>query len=215
MSRRVSKEPSAPLREAPARDGRVLRGARNHALIVQAIYDLVRAGNVAPTAEEVAARAGVGVRTIFRQFKDLETLSRSLSERVLSEVVALARATPPSGRLGDDLPSLIARRARVFEHLLPFRRSGRVVRHRVVFLQEQEVQMTRMLRERLRTVLAPHLETGSGDVFEVLDLLLSFEAWERLRDAQRLSAAHAERVLVAAAMRLAAPAPHDVCSSPE
>ena len=71
MSRRVSKEPSAPLREAPARDGRVLRGARNHALIVQAIYDLVRAGNVAPTAEEVAARAGVGVRTIFRQFKDL------------------------------------------------------------------------------------------------------------------------------------------------
>jgi AcrR family transcriptional regulator len=176
---------------------------RNHALIVKAIYDIVRSGRVEPTIEEVATRAGVGVRTIFRQFNDLETLSRRLSERVLSEVIEISLPTPPSGRLTDDLPALIARRARVFEHILPFRRSGRIVRHRVVFLQEQDAHMTRVLREGLRAVLKPHRMAHLDELLESLDLLLSPEAWERLRDQQRLSAARAEQVLVSAAMVLA------------
>jgi AcrR family transcriptional regulator len=204
--RTVLQKTPVPLLDTTAQDGRVQRGARNHALIVQAIYDLVRAGSVEPTVEDVAARAGVGVRTIFRQFNDLETLSRSLSERVLGEVAEISCPTPPSGQLGEDLPALIARRARVFEHLLPFRRSGRVMRHRVMFLQEQDAQVTRMLREGLRAVLLPHLREGSDDLLEALDLLLSFEAWERLRSQQNLSAVRAEQVLVTAAQVLAAAA---------
>jgi AcrR family transcriptional regulator len=167
------------------------------------MYDLIRIGKVEPTVEEVAARAGVGVRTIFRQFRDLEALACSLSERVLGEAVALVQPTPLSGRLVDDLTALIARRARVFEHLLPFRQSGRAVRHRVRFLQEQEQQLTRMLRDRLRAVLRPSRKDGPDDRLEVLDLLLSIEAWERLRERQKLSPAHAEQVLVAAATTLA------------
>lgn len=197
-----SKRPKPAHGEA-AQDGRVLRGARNHALIVKAIYDIVRSGKVEPTIEEVATRAGVGVRTIFRQFNDLETLSRRLSERVIAEVIELGLPTPPSGRLADDLPALIARRARVFEHLLPFRRSGRIVRHRVIFLQEQDARMTQMLREGLRAVLKPHRVADPDKLLESLDLLLSPEAWERLRDQQRLSPARAEQVLAAAAMVLA------------
>lgn len=204
-----TQKPKRPLDEAAQEDGRVLRGARNHALIVQSIYDLVSEGKVEPTVEEVAARAGVGVRTIFRQFKDLETLSRSLSERVLSEVVDLSSSAPSSGRLADDLQALIARRARIFEHILPFRRSGRIFRHRVLFLQEKDAQLTRLQRELLRAVLAPHLKEGSDDLLDALELLLSLEAWERLRDQQKLSAARAEQVLVTAAMVLTAAAAHD------
>ena len=192
-----------PIAEAhPIRDGRVLRGARNHDLIVQAIYDLVRAGNVEPTIDEVAARAGVGSRTIFRQFHDLETLSRSMGERVFAEIFALIEPAPPSGRLVDDLAALIAQRARVYEHLTPFRRAARVVRHRVAFVREQDALMTRALRAGLEAVLARHVD-GRSELVEALDVLLSFEAWDRLRDQQRLSARRAVEVLLAAATALA------------
>ena len=182
------------------RDGRVLRGTRNHDLIVQAVYDLVRAGQVEPTIEEVAARAGVGTRTIFRQFRDLESLTRSLGERVLSEVMSLIEPVPPTGRLLEDLAAVIAQRARIWEYLTPFRRAARVVRHRVAFVREQDALMTRALRAGLEAVLAGH--AVEGELVDALELLLSFEAWDRLRDQQRLSARRAAEVLLAAATRL-------------
>ena len=198
----MNKARSEPGEPSPRRDGRVQRGARNYELIVQAFDDLVRAGTVEPSVEEVAARAGVGTRTIFRQFQDLETLSCSIGERVLGEILALVEPTLPVGRLAEDLRVLIARRARVFEHLTPFRRAARVVRHRVVFVAEQEALMTRMLRNALVAIVTPHLAADAGDILEAIDVLLSFEAWDRLRDQQKLSAKRAEQVLLGAALKL-------------
>ena len=198
----TSERPRRP-EDREATDGRVRRGAHNHELIVQAIYDLVRSGNIEPAVEEVAARAGVGTRTIFRQFQDLETLSRSLGERVLAEILALVQPMPPSGQLREDLRALIGRRARMFEHLTPFRRAGRVVRHRVLFVKEQEARMTRLLRAALEAVLAPHVAPAGRDLVEALDVLLSFEAWDRLREQQKLSVKRAEEVLLGAATALA------------
>ena len=57
---------------APEADGRVLRGARTRERIVDAVFELVSEGTVRPTAEEVASRAGVGIRTVFRHFDDME-----------------------------------------------------------------------------------------------------------------------------------------------
>jgi hypothetical protein len=145
----------------------------------------------------------VGSRTVFRQFSDLETLSRSLGERVLGETFALIRPVPRTGRLQSDLTALIEQRVRVFEHLLPFRRSGRVIRHRVTFLQEQDAVMTRTLRSGLDAVLDGHLRDGGDELVEALDLVLSFEAWDRLRDQQRLGVRRATDVVIAAASHLA------------
>jgi len=190
-------------RSAKHTDGRVLRGARNHALIVQALYDLIRAGNVQPTAEQVAARAGVGTRTVFRQFEDVETLYRSLGERLQVEVMALVELTPATGRLADDLRTIIGRRAKIYEHLTPFRRAGRVVRHTSAFLQRQDAEIAAILRGALEAIVGQRLAPDAGDTLEALDLLLSFEAWDRLRDAQGLGVRRAEQVLVRATTTLA------------
>lgn len=183
-------------------DGRVLRGARNHALIVQALYELVRDGTLSPTAEQVAQRASVGTRTVFRQFEDMETLYRSLGERVQAETLELVDRTPPTGKLDDDLRAMVRRRATIFEHLAPFRRAGRLVRHTSAFLQEQEAMLAQLLRAALLTIVGPHLAHGADDTIEALDLLLSFEAWERLRDQQKLGVRRAAQVAFAAAWAL-------------
>ena len=47
-------------------DGRKLRSEDSKRRIVSAMLELVREGKMAPTAEEVANRAEVGLRTVFQ-----------------------------------------------------------------------------------------------------------------------------------------------------
>jgi AcrR family transcriptional regulator len=198
-----------PVRREPAGrepDGRELRGARSHAAIAEAMYELVRTTHAAPTMEEVARRAGVGTRTVFRQFQDMDSLYRTLNERLLSEVVSLVAVVPPSGELEADLRALVSRRAQVFEHMTPFRRASRAMRHASAFLRGQDARLTQLLRAMLAAVVAPHLGTDAETTLEALDALTSFEVWDRLRDAQRLSPKLAERVVADAAVVLASAA---------
>jgi AcrR family transcriptional regulator len=195
-------------RSAPAEpaDGRTLRAARNHAAIVDAMYALVRETHRPPSVEEVAARAGVGTRTIFRQFDDLETLYRSLAERIQTEVLGLVVLEPPTGRLEEDLRALVARRAKVFEHITPFRRVVRVVKHESTFIRDQDALARAAFRQLTLMVVQPHLPPDDVDAPEALDALLSFEFWDRLRDQQGLSVKRAERVLVSSALAVIAAA---------
>ncbi len=67
-------------------DGRLQRSERSREAIVQALYELVGEGSLLPTAEQVAERAGVGIRTVFRHFSDMEKLFSEMDARILVEV---------------------------------------------------------------------------------------------------------------------------------
>jgi AcrR family transcriptional regulator len=192
----------APEEPAPNVDGRAERSARTRAAIAAAVYELIRARGEMPSVEEVAARARVGERTVFRQFHDVETLAKSVHERLFPEVMALGRPSPPTGELEADLRSLVARRARVFEHVAPFRRASRGHRERSPFMSEQDAAMASLMRASVESVVTSHLDAEDRDLIEVIDVLLSFESWDRLRTVQRLGAAHAERALLKGALAL-------------
>ena len=55
-------------------DGRRQRSSQSSDLIAQACIEIINEGNLNPTAKEVAKRAGVGTRTVFRQYEDMEDL---------------------------------------------------------------------------------------------------------------------------------------------
>ena len=44
----------------------------------------IKAGNLEPTAQQVADESGVGIRTVFRQFDEMENLFKSV-DAVLSK----------------------------------------------------------------------------------------------------------------------------------
>ena len=92
---------------------------------------------------------------------------------------------------------MIERRARVFEHIAPFRRASRVARPTSRFIVEQEALMAALFRAALQEVV-----DADDEAFEALDLLLSWESWERLRRTQHLSVREAQRVVVGAAQAL-------------
>src|SRR5262249_1506333 len=84
---------SRPPRPAPrALDGRQRRSERSRGAIVQALFELTRAGELEPTAQQVAARARVGIRSVFRHFADMDSLYAELGAQVRASVMPLLRA---------------------------------------------------------------------------------------------------------------------------
>jgi AcrR family transcriptional regulator len=193
---------SAPAATADAEtDGRRRRSQDSRARIVEALLELVRAGQVSPPAELVAARANVGLRTVFRHFKDMDSLYCEMSEVIAAELRAVAeapfKAASPRGRVLE----LVRRRAAGFEKVAPFMRASAAYRRRSNTLAVDNARLADALRDILRRVAPPEVVSDQPR-FEALDLLLSFETWDRLRRQQKLSAEAAIEALEFAVGRL-------------
>lgn len=184
-------------------DGRRRRGQDNRARIVAAMLDLIREGAMTPSAEQVAARAEVGLRTVFRHFDDMDSLYREMSGFIEAELRAIVErpfvATDWRGRLAE----LVERRGEAFERISPFKRASDTVRHRSRFLAGDHGKLATALRGLLMAVLPPEIAADPLKL-EALDLLTSFEAWTRLRLDQGLSPEKAREVLQAAVLKVAA-----------
>lgn len=174
-------------------DGRRQRSDASRRKIALAMLDLLREGETDPSADLVAERAGVGRRTVFRLFSDMEGVYREMhavmTERLLPQLKTPFVATTWRARLDE----VIERRARMFEQMLPVKTAADAHRYRSSFLKTEHKNITRLQRDTLRAVLPANL--ARGDVFEALDLAASFEAWRRLRYEQGLSVKQAQSVL--------------------
>jgi AcrR family transcriptional regulator len=175
-------------------DGRRRRSETSRARIVAAMLALVRATAVSPSAEQVAERAGVGLRSVFRHFRDMESLYREMSAAIEAELRAVA-ALPFEGRSWRErVMELIARRGVAFDRIAPFRLASDARVHASEVLRGDRARMAQVARELLRLQL-PAEVAADAPLFEALDLLLSFEAWRRLRADQSLGPDEARAVL--------------------
>ena len=187
---------------APDTDGRVARGEQNRGSILDAVYALVHEGVLRPTAEQVAERAGVGARTVFRHFTDMEGLYAEMVERIEREVAPLLEAPPPTGSIDERARALVRNRASLFERIANFKRSGNLQRLDSAVIQRKHApRMPRRERETLLAAL-PELRSAPEAAREALDLVTSFEAWDRLRVDQRLGRERAEAVVAHAVLAL-------------
>jgi AcrR family transcriptional regulator len=168
-------------------DGRLLRSERSRELIADALYELLREGDVEPSAQKVADRAGVGIRTVFRLFSDMDALYATVNARLEFEVAPMLRDDPPEGTtIRGRAESLIAERVALFERVGVYMRFTNRNRDRSAFLASNYRKLTGRLRERLLRWL-PELRDALPALIEALDQATSFEAWDRLRGDQRLS----------------------------
>ena len=185
---------SGPEREEES-DGRLRRSARSRERIIDAVGELIVEGNLQPTVKEVAARANVSLRTVFRHFDDIEGVRRGIQERIYRVGRPILEAPIPDGPLDGRIRALVAQRARVFEETGPFARSGRTLRWRSRFLTEAYAAQVKDLRQGLMRVL-PEARELSPERQQSLELATGFEAWDRLRSEQALSVERAQAVLV-------------------
>lgn len=185
--------------EPSERDGRVLRRMRNRDAILDALLELYGEGRLLPTVREVAERAGLTARSVHQHFRDLENLVMALAERHAREYRRLYKPAPVRGRLPERAEALVEQRAALFEATGWLRRGARLLEHRARPLRHERETLEALLRRQVEAAFADELRGLAGkerqELLEGLDLLASFETWERLRDRQRLDAERARRVL--------------------
>jgi len=188
---------------AAAPDGRRQRSVNSRRRIVDAMIELVRAGHLSPSAEAVSKQADVSLRTVFRHFDDMDSLYQEMSAVIEAEVLPLATAPLPAAAWPDLLTELVARRAAVFERIMPFKLAGNLRRHQSELLAGRHRDLNEMQRRVLAGVVPTRLR-NDPQLFEALDLLLCFESWHRLRADQALSVPRAKAALQAACLALSA-----------
>jgi len=72
-----------------ATDGRVTRGQRNREAIIDGLLACYEAGALRPSVPEVAARAGVSVRSVHNHFADVEALHAEVARRQVERYAPL------------------------------------------------------------------------------------------------------------------------------
>ena len=167
-------------------DGRLLRSERSRQLIIDAMQELVEEGVLVPTAQTVADRAGVGIRTVFRHFADMETLFATMDVELRASYEDLFLGGDRAGTLPERILHAIERRAAAWEKLSSIMLSTRAQMWRSPVLQKNYARNQRGLRKDLAAWL-PEITDLTAERREAVDAAASFETWDRLRSQQGLS----------------------------
>lgn len=170
----------------PEADGRRRRSAQSREAIVAAMFELVGEGDLRPSAQRIADRAGVGIRTVFRHFDEMDRLYAEMSVHLRSELEPLLAGANPSGGLAKRTRDLVATRCDVYERMGPYKRSANVHRQSSPFLQKEHRATVRAMRTDLERWL-PELGDASPRAANAIEAAISFESWDRLRSDQKLS----------------------------
>lgn len=173
-------------------DGRHARRQRNRDAVVDALLGLYREGNLDPSSDQIAERAGVSPRSLFRYFDDVDDLCQAAITHQQERVWPVAELDIDLGApAASRVEALVDQRIRLFEAIGAV---GSVSRLRAPFQPRIAQELTRgrrFLRRQLARVLAPELAALPDDraagVLAAADVLCSFEAYQLLRHDQGLS----------------------------
>lgn len=179
-------------------DGRSARSARTREAVVTAVLDLVKSGQVKPTAKEIAARAGISLRSVYVHFDDLDDLFAAAGARQAEEVAPLLDAVDARLPLAERIEAVVQQRAAIWEVLAPVRNAVLVWSSRSTTLREASQRVTRRAVRDLDRVFRTELDAW-GDrrrvALDALAVAASAGAWDVLRRDQGLSEAQAREVM--------------------
>jgi TetR/AcrR family transcriptional regulator, regulator of autoinduction and epiphytic fitness len=172
-------------------DGRVARSRRTRAAIVEALVDLLEAGNPQPTIEEIAARASVAPRTVFQHYADREALFAAVSQTREAQLQSLMGAIDADAPLAQRIDEVVAQRARVFEWIASVRRGALLMEpfsesvHAALesFRAAKRAELQRVFAREIAARPAPQRATLAA----ALGAAGSWSHWDALRAQQGLT----------------------------
>jgi AcrR family transcriptional regulator len=182
-------------KKAEVVDGRRLRSERSRQAIIDATEDLMNDGNLIPTAQAIAERAGVGIRSFFRHFADMDSLFTAVDEQGRDRYEARFLGGNRDGELDERILHAVERHAEGYEAERNTILSTAALLWRSEVLRNNYARYQRGLRKDLDDWL-PELKKLSRSKREAVDAIASFEMWHRLRYHQGLSKASAIKLLV-------------------
>ena len=167
-------------------DGRRLRSERSRTAIIEAGLALQREGTIVPTAQQIADRAGVGIRSFFRHFEDMEAMFVAVDEYARADYEALFIGGDREGSLSDRIRHAVERHADAYQDLTPMILGTQAQIWRYGVLRKNYARNQHGLRKDLEDWL-PEIKALPKSKREAIDAIASFEMWHRLREYQNLS----------------------------
>lgn len=182
-------------------DGRRLRGVRTRARILEALLELIDEGRPEPTAAEIAARAGVALRSIAQHFKTREQLLAALAEKHLARLPYTEPAAT-TGTFEQRLVSFVATRGKALETSVAIRQLGRSAEGRWDAISSAFKEISRQRRKEVQRSFAEELAKQDAWVLDAVDAATTGAFWDSLRQTQALSAKRAGVVMQETLRRL-------------
>jgi TetR/AcrR family transcriptional regulator of autoinduction and epiphytic fitness len=171
-------------------DGRLARTRRTRTAIVDALIDLLRAGETNPSAAQIAERAGVSKRSVFVHYDTLEDLYRDVADRSTQLVIGLLWVIDPELPLDARIDAICDQRAKVHETIGPLRRAAALRASTSPAAAESQRFARQSSRDQVNRVfareLAPLDEATRARRAAAITALLSGEVWDLWRSADQL-----------------------------
>jgi len=167
--------------DGSALDGRSAIRDRNRNAVLDAVIDLFSEDNLSPGPEEVALRAGLSVRSVYRYFDDHDSLSRAAVARHLEMVTPLFLIPAiGEGDLDMRIDTFVRARLRLHGAVAPSHRATRMrARFDDVVRDEFETSRT-MLREQIERQFAREFAAFPPERMQArvaaVDALFAFES---------------------------------------
>lgn len=167
-------------------DGRRARRDRNNEAVIRACWDLFVEGDLHPTAQQVADRSGVSLRSVFRHFQNLDALVRCAVDWFLEHHVDLfVFAEPAEGAsLDERIDALIDYRIRLYREVgLKIRAAvsrGVTDPEIAVKVAAHRTYVEGVVRSLFEPELARLTEDERQLVVAAVHMVVQFEGWEML-----------------------------------
>jgi AcrR family transcriptional regulator len=184
-------------------DGRKQRTNNSRQKIVEAMLQLIREGSLEPSADKVAARAGVGLRTVFRRFNEMELLFRELSVEIQRIFMPEFKKPIKGATWQEKTLDLLDRKVSIYQMIAPYRVAAKFHKHTSEFIR-QDVAYWNSLEKKVLEDILPITETTDITIFNAINGCRSFDYWLTLTSAQGLTSEQASDTIKATVTRLMA-----------
>ncbi|MEV0549160.1 helix-turn-helix domain-containing protein [Nocardia salmonicida] len=173
--------------------------AKTREAIIDGLLAAVTAGDFAPTARAIAARAGTSERSVFVHFPDREALLVAATERQ-SEMVEACLVNPdPSPALAERITSAVQQSAAIFELQRVPRLPGLQESRSIDAIDARMRRTDERIRAVLAALFAPELIRPDGGLDDgLLDLVDGALGWpmrHHLQDRRGLTAEQASATI--------------------
>ena len=175
-------------------DGRRQRSQRSREKILKAYWELMLNGDMNPSAATIAKHAGVGLRSVFRHFEDLDTLLRELMALIYDEVTPEFMTPLKASHWKDQLLELMERNVIIWERIRVPHTAGEIGRFKSQVLMDDYQRSRNLEISGIKAILPKNLDNYEN-ILLALDASMSFSTMRRLREDRKLSISKVKTVM--------------------
>ena len=173
----MSNEPALKIKNG---DGRFARSQKTKDAIVKALLKLLR-NTPFPTAEQVAKESKIGLRTVYRQFKDMESIYLSLHEECMHSLSQMFNSDVDLDRSFEERVSFaISERFAIYDEYETLFIATISNSARLPTLVNQVAESYQIMRERFIKIV-PEIKKLSAIKSDLLFTRITFPSWFSLR----------------------------------